>query len=190
MAARECFAFASPDESEKAHMSLMDTSHLADGAATALAQPLPPLLAAVNVDLDKGVLIQMALFSVLIVILKPLLFDPMLRVFALREERTDGAKAEARAMQEKAADILANYERELSKVRAEASAERDVLRRETAELEASILSEARSAAELILSEGRERIQKEVAAYSAELDGREEELSARISSRVLGRELSA
>ena len=171
-------------------MTLMDTSHLADGAAAALSHPLPPILASVTVDLDKSVIIQMALFSVLIVILKPLLFDPMLRVFALREERTDGAKADARAMQEKAADILANYEQELAKVRAEAAAERDVLRRETAELEASIIAEARSASELIVSEGRERIQKEMLEFSAELKEREPELTREISSRVLGRELSA
>lgn len=171
-------------------MSLMDTSHLADGATAAVYQPLPSQLAAVTVDLDKSVLIQMALFSVLIVVLKPLLFDPMLRVFALREERTDGAKAEARAMQEKAADILGNYEKQLAEVRAQAAAERESLRKETAELEASILVEARSATETILSEGRERIAREVGELSTELENREAELSARIGSRVLGRELSS
>ena len=171
-------------------MSLMVTSHLAEDAAGAVYQPLSPILLAVNVDLDKGVLIQMALFSVMIVVLKPLLFDPMLRVFSLREERTDGAKAEARKMQERAADILANYERELAKVRAEAAAERDVLRRETAELEASILGEARSAAELIVAEGRERISREVGALDTELRAREMELSNQITSRVLGREVSS
>lgn len=171
-------------------MSLMDTSHLADGAATGLAQSLPPLLAAVTVDLDKSVFFQMALFAVLIIILKPLLFEPMLRVFALREERTDGAKAEARTMQEKAADILSNYEQELAKVRLQATSERELLRKEAAELEASILAEARSSAELIVAEGRERVAQEIAAFSAELAQRESELTAQISSRVLGRELSA
>ncbi len=171
-------------------MSLMDTSHFADGVTAPVCQPFPFQLAAVTVDLDKSVLIQMAMFSVLIVVLKPLLFDPMLRVFALREERTDGAKAEARAMQERAADILANYEAQLAEVRAQAAAEREVLRKETAQLEASILAEARSAADVIVSEGRERIDKEVSELNAELESREAELSARIGSRVLGRELSS
>src|SRR5690606_9564812 len=50
------------------------------------------LLASVTVDLDKSVFVQMALFGVLILILDPLLFRPLLRLFALREERTDGAR--------------------------------------------------------------------------------------------------
>ena len=57
-------------------------------------------------DFDKTVLYQMALFMILMAVLKPLLFDPMMKIFALREERTDGAKAEARELQERAGELL------------------------------------------------------------------------------------
>ncbi len=164
-------------------------SPLSEGALPSAINKVSPVIAAVTVDFDKSVFIMMALFALLIVVLKPLLLDPMLRVFALREERTDGAKAEARAMQEKAAEILRNYENEVKKVRAEATAERDALRKETARVEAQILAEARDAAEAIAQEGRDKIGSELAALQKDLDAQAAGLAKEIGSAVLGRELS-
>lgn len=167
----------------------VDMSPLAERVFPSVINKVPPVIAAVTVDFDKSVFVMMALFAILIVVLKPLLLDPMLRVFALREERTDGAKAEARAMQEKAAEILSNYEVQVEKVRAQATADRDALRKETARLEAEILAEARHAAEAIAQEGRLRIETEIAALGRDLDARAAGLAKEIGSRVLGRELS-
>src|SRR5690349_6405520 len=99
----------------------------------------------VNLDFDNTVILQAALFTALLLILKPLLFDPMLRIFALREERTDGARATARELQERAGDLLGQYERELARVSQVAAEERDKLRAETARLEAQIMREGREA---------------------------------------------
>ncbi len=147
----------------------------------------PSLVASVTVDFDKGVFLQMALFSIAIILLKPLLFDPMLRLFALREERTDGARAEARAMQERAAEILSNYEAEVAKVRSDATLERDGLRKETLQLEAKILDEARAKAEGIAQEGRVEITEQVAALKSDLDLQATQLAAQIVGSILGRE---
>lgn len=166
---------------------------LAEGPILSVINPsvinkVPSVIAAVTVDFDKSVFIMMTLFALMIVVMKPLLLDPMLRVFALREERTDGAKAEARAMQEKAADILSNYETEVAAVRAQATADRDALRKETARLEAEILTEAREAAERIAKDGRARIEAEVQALQKDLDARAAGLAKEMASQVLGREL--
>src|SRR5215212_6333875 len=90
----------------------------------------------VNVDFDLTFLAQFLLFTLFILVIKPLLFDPMLRVFEERERRTDGAKQKARKMDEEAGALLSKYEAELDKVRREANAERDRLRAETARIEA------------------------------------------------------
>lgn len=172
---------------------LLKSTVLSENPALIKALPSPHsvthLLGSVNVDFDKSVLIQMALFSVLIVILKPLILDPMLRLFALREERTDGAKADARAMQERAAEILSNYEAEVGKVRAEASLERDTLRRETAQMEEQILGEARKAAEQVSQDGRARIATEIGLLEKELASQAQGHARAICAQVLGRELS-
>jgi F-type H+-transporting ATPase subunit b len=163
-------------------------SPFVESAAPAAGASFRPLIASVTVDLDKSVLIQMAIFFVLILILKPLLFDPMLRVFALREEKTEGARAEARGMQERAAEILANYEKELAKVRAVAAEERDRVRSETAKLEATIFEEARQASAKIVEDGRTQIRSEIETIRRELGQQSSAIAADIASRVLGRSL--
>ncbi|MFO0565344.1 MAG: ATP synthase F0 subunit B [Polyangiaceae bacterium] len=107
----------------------------------------------ISIDFDKTFVVQMLIFAALIVVLKPLLFDPVLKVFEEREKRTDGARAEARRMQEEAG--LGRYESELEKIHRVAGEERDHLRSETAKLEAEILAEARAVAGRIVEEGSE-----------------------------------
>lgn len=161
-------------------------SPFVESAAPAADVPFRPLIASVTVDLDKSVLIQMVIFAVLVLVLKPLLFDPMLRVFALREEKTEGARAEARGMQERAAEILSNYEKELAKVRAVAAEERDRVRSETAKLEATIFEEARQASAKIVEDGRAQIRSEIESIRSELRQQSGALAADIAGRVLGR----
>jgi F-type H+-transporting ATPase subunit b len=152
-----------------------------------LAAPLAAAAGGVTLDLDKTVMVQMVLFMVLIVVLKPLLFDPLLRVFEQREQRTEGARAEARVLQEKAGDLLRKCEKELERLRQVATEERERLRSETSKLEAEILSEAREASNKIVEEGRSRIEMEIQAIETELSARTGELARSMASRVLGRE---
>jgi len=162
-----------------------DMSPFVESAAAAAHSPL---ILAVTVDLDKSVFVQMALFAALVVVLKPLLFDPMLRVFALREERTVGAKAEARAMQERAADILARYDGALKQARSTAAEQRESHRKETAQLESQILEEARLAVETIMAAGRGRIIAEIETLQKDLAATSTGLAGEIGSQVLGREV--
>ena len=67
----------------------------------------------IELDFNNVVVFQVVIFVFLILVLKPLLFDPMLKVFALREERTDGARETARELEEEAGELLTRYESEL-----------------------------------------------------------------------------
>lgn len=144
---------------------------------------------AVNVDLDLTFLGQMVVFAVLIIVLKPLLFDPVLGLFQEREKRTEGARGEARRMQEKAGELLREYEREMEKVHRVAAEERDRMRAETARLEAKELAEARAVADKIIEEGRQRIAEEIHEIKFDLGRNSERLAREIAGRVLGREIS-
>lgn len=145
------------------------------------------LLAAPSVDFDFTVVYAAAVFSALIVLLKPLLFDPVLRVFELREQRTEGAKAEARAMQEKAGELLRKYERELERINQVAAEQRDRLRAETVKLEAEIFEEARKATASIVEEGRQRIEREMAVLRRDLSGEADRIARDVATTLLGRE---
>jgi F-type H+-transporting ATPase subunit b len=141
---------------------------------------------AIPLDIDRGVVVQAVLFSVLIVVLKPLLFDPMLKVFAAREQRTEGTRAKARELQERAGELLRKYEKELERVHRVAAEERERLRSETAKLEAEIVREAREVTARVVDDGRRQIAAEVTAIRASLGGEAQRVAQQISERVLGR----
>lgn len=163
-------------------------SILTGGAAPSSA-PVAILAAdAVNLDFDLSFLLQMVFFAIIVVVLKPLLFDPLMKVFEERELRTDGAKVLARKMDEQAGEMLRRYEAELEKVRAAAQEERERLRAEANQLEQRILAEARQEVATILERGRARIAAEAKATRAELQARAVELSREIARSVVGREV--
>jgi F-type H+-transporting ATPase subunit b len=141
----------------------------------------------IDLDFNNVVVFQIVIFVFLILVLKPLLFDPMLKVFGLREERTEGARDRARELEEQAGELLTRYEAELSRVSQAAAAERDRQRAETTKLEAQILSEARAASAKIIEDGRKRIDAEVNAIRFDLGKQSERLAGDIATRVLGRE---
>jgi len=155
----------------------------------AVPSPAPVLASgAVTLDFDLSFVLQMIIFSIIVVVLKPLLFDPLMKVFEERELQTDGAKVLARKMDERAGEMLQRYEAELEKVRAAAAEERERLRAEATQLEQRILAEARQETATILERGRARIAAEAKATRAELQARAVELSREIARNVLGREV--
>lgn len=145
---------------------------------------------AIDLALDLSVLAQLALFGVFITLMKPLLFDPLLKVFEEREKRTEGAKEEARAMDAEAGELLQKYESELAKVRREAGLERERLRAETAKVEARIMEEARVETAKIIEAGNARITAEVAQLRKELEAGKPALAREIAARILEREVQS
>jgi len=139
----------------------------------------------VPLDFDRTVLLQIVVFTVLIVVLKPLLFDPVLKVFSLREERTEGAKATARQLQEKAGELLQRYEKELERVQQVAADERELLRSETAKLEAEIMREAREATARIVEDGRRKLETEVNQIRLAVGAESEKVAQMIVEKVVG-----
>jgi F-type H+-transporting ATPase subunit b len=141
----------------------------------------------VSLDFDNTLVVQIFIFILLMFLLEPLLFRPVLRIFALREERTEGAKAQARELDERAGEIYQRYERELERVNRAAAEERDRIRAETAKLEGEILREARAASARIVEDGRRAIAAEVSRVRFDVGRESERLAHDIMQRVLGRE---
>ena len=139
-------------------------------------------------DFDLSFVLQMLLFASLIVVLRPLLFDPVLRVFEERERRTDGARQSARQMQEEAGALLSRYEQELAKVHEVARQERDRARAETVRMEAELLAQARQSASEIVEQGRLRIDRERRQIQFGLGQESERLARTVAAAVLGRSL--
>jgi F-type H+-transporting ATPase subunit b len=170
-------------------MTVLASLGLALANGSSEGQSLLGASGAVNIDFDLTFIGQMVVFAALILVLKPLVYDPVLGLFEEREKRTDGARAAAREMQEKAGELLRKYEHELEKVHRVAAEERDAIRAETARLEAEQMNEARQVAAKIVGEGRDRIAEEIHAIRFELGRNSERLARDIAARVLGREVA-
>ncbi len=143
---------------------------------------------AVDVDINWTFLAQIALFLVLFVVLKPLLFDPLLRLFEEREKRIAGAKAEATEMYKEADAKIAKYEEELALVKRAAGEERDKLRAEGQRQEQAILAKVRNETNALLDEGRKKISVDGASLRQELDVAAQALAREMATSVLGREV--
>jgi F-type H+-transporting ATPase subunit b len=154
-------------------------------AASSLSGATKAMAGGVPLDFDRSVILQIVLFSLLIVVLKPLLFDPVLKVFSLREERTEGARATARELQEKAGELLRRYEKELERVQQVATEERERLRSETSKLEAEILHEGREVTTRIVEQGRRKIEAEVNSIRVAVGMQSERVAQMIVERVSG-----
>jgi len=155
-------------------------------APLALPPPLLALSGGVTLDFDNTLGIQIVIFVLLMFLLEPLLFRPVLRVFALREDRTEGAKAQARELDERAGEIYQRYQRELERVNRVAAEERDRVRAETSKLEAEILREARTSVAKVVEDGRKQIAAEMTRIRFDLGRESERLSHDIVDQVVGR----
>jgi F-type H+-transporting ATPase subunit b len=143
---------------------------------------------AVDVDFDLTVVGQIVLFLVLMAILKPVLFDPMLKLFEEREKRIDGAKLQARKTDEASAGALAKYESALLDARNTANAEREKLRAEGLKTENDILAKVRASTASTLEAGRKHTEADVRQVRGTLPGTASQLALDIAGRVLGREV--
>lgn len=150
--------------------------------AAAILAPESPI----KIDVDLTSIAVLVLFVGLTVILKPLLFDPMLKLFEEREKRIDGAKLEARKVDEKSASALAEYEKAMAKARAGAQAERERIRAEAVKREQEILARARSASAEALENGKRAVQEEASRARATLKADVAKVAAQVANRVLGR----
>ncbi len=169
-------------------MSLVSVTDTLGSLASLVSQAGHREGGGVEVDFDLTALGQVVLFLVLLVVLKPLLFDPMLRLFEERERRIDGAKLLARKIDEKSAGAQTKYEVEMQKARTAANAEREALRSEGVKAENEILARVRATTAKTLEEGRRRLQTEMGSARGALQAESATLAKELAGRVLGREV--
>lgn len=143
---------------------------------------------AINVDVDLTFVVQLVLFVGLTLVLKPVLFDPMLKLFEERERRIDGAKRAARKLDDKSATALDRYDAELGKARAAATVERDKIRAEGLKREQEVLAAVRTVTAKALDDGRRAARAEADRVRADLKKDAAVLARDLAKRVLGREV--
>jgi len=144
----------------------------------------------IEVDFDWTIFGQIAIFLVLFFTLKPLLFEPMLKLFEDRERRIEGARKRARDIDDKSAGALTAYEAAMTLARAEGNVERERLRAEGVAQETALLSMVRLETLRQTEEGRKVADEETARVRSALGHEVPKIARDLASRVLGREVTS
>ena len=153
---------------------------------------MPSLLLAENIpiiDLDSTVFLQLGVFIITALILSRVLFKPYLAVRNARVAGIEGARDEARRMDEEAQAKIAEYTLAFNTARTKANLERGKLQAEAVANERDIVEGARKATTQALEEARETIGKNAETARAELQPRAREIAREIATKILGREVA-
>ena len=140
------------------------------------------------IDLDGTMFVQLAMFFVAFGLLYVLVFKPMVAVLEAREQAIDGAKEEAKQLEQDVKAKQASFDAELRKVRGSAGDERERLRAEALELERKLLDTVRKETTDLVEEARQRLDVEARAARGELAASRADLAREIASKVIGREV--
>jgi F-type H+-transporting ATPase subunit b len=140
------------------------------------------------IDLDGTIWIQLALFGIAFLLLRPLVFRPMIALFEARENAIEGSKLEALRLQDEAAAESEEFDEEMRRLRLRAGEERDRLRAEGKRLERTVLDRVRDETDKQLAEADARLESEAAKLRSEINASVPMLARQIASKLLNREV--
>ena len=121
--------------------------------------------------------------------LKYSFFRPLERVLKARYEATEGARARAEQMVERAAARTAEYEAAMRSARAEIYQAQDQLHQKLEEERKAELQAARASAEGLIREAKAQLALDVEKAKQDLQGQSEALAAQIADTVLARSVA-
>lgn len=142
------------------------------------------------ISFDGTLVVNIVLWLVLFLLLRPLLWEPMIKLFSAREGGMGGSRDEAKRLEAEAKVKREDYENKLKAARGAATAERDRIRSEAMKREAEIIGAARSKVAEAVAEQRATIRSERDKLSADLKAMIPSLAKDIASKALGREVAS
>lgn len=139
------------------------------------------------IDVDGTLFIQGGIFLLLLFILKPMLFDPWLKVYERRHQSIEGALKHADELRSQIDQLDSEYDERMTSVRHNAMELRSSARNRAQAESGEIVGAAQSDAQKQLGEARRKLETATSAARGALSGRVEALAREITGRVLGRE---
>jgi F-type H+-transporting ATPase subunit b len=141
-------------------------------------------------DFDGTFFIQLALFLLLLAILRGLLFKPWLALRAQREDRIGGEKRRAGELDQKATELLSDYESRITRARQIGNEERLKRRTEAMASERTIVDAARTQAEAAVSAQTASLVKQREEARIRMVAGAQAIGRSIVGKILGREVAS
>jgi F-type H+-transporting ATPase subunit b len=142
------------------------------------------------ISFDGTLVINIALWLILFFVLRPLLWEPMVKLLAAREGGIQGSRSDAKGAIADAASKRAEYDSALKSARSSAAGERDAIRNAALKQEGDILAKARATVSEAVDAQREKIRVQREQLTVELKATIPQISKDIASKVLGREVAS
>ncbi|MFH1080283.1 MAG: ATP synthase F0 subunit B [Pseudomonadota bacterium] len=140
------------------------------------------------VSLDYTILIQMANFILLIVILRKLLYVPILDILNERKKRMEESDGEIKRLKQEVERKFSEYEEKVRLAKLDAMEQRNAIVKEGAGLAKSMIDVVRNEIPALMEQFNARITKEVEAARAVLRSQSQKISLEIAEKVLGRRI--
>jgi F-type H+-transporting ATPase subunit b len=140
------------------------------------------------VDLDGTFFVQIGIFLVMMVILRSLLFKPIIRLMDARHEATAGAMQTAKNLTDEAALLSAEVEKKLAEARTEASKVRNETLERAKRNEREIGNAAREKAGRVIAEMRVRVSTDMKNAQQKLEEETRNMAVLLSEKILDRRL--
>jgi F-type H+-transporting ATPase subunit b len=140
----------------------------------------------ISIDWTLG--LQFVNFIVLLIVLNKLLYKPLHKILAERREKIDGSHQHARDLEASIEAKMQEYQNKIDTAKALANEERNKLKKNALEQEASILSEAHAKSGARLQTIKSQIANEASEAGVMLKKEAENLAGLIATKILGREL--
>ena len=138
--------------------------------------------------INSTLFIQIGGFLVTFIFLKLVLFDPYFRAYLERSKQTFGQVGEAEKYNAESKELEAKYAREARKINEEYKMIYDKIRSEAMKTYEAKLAAAREEAKANIENSRKQISKAADSAKEEVKKELPQISALISSRLLGKEL--
>jgi F-type H+-transporting ATPase subunit b len=130
--------------------------------------------------------IQLALFLSSFLIMKLLVFKPMLELIHIREHKTHGLKEEAEEAQQKVAKLKTDYETFIKAEHRKTALQMDEEKKKVAQEESKIVQAARDEAAHKLDGLRKQINVDAEKVRGELSPLVSDFASRIASKLVGK----
>lgn len=141
----------------------------------------------ISVDWTLG--LQFLNFIILLVVLNKLLYRPLKKIIAERDETITGSHAAAKNLQADIDEKMQRYQQQLSDAKNQAIDERNKLKKAANEEEAKILLDAQGRAATRMQAIKTQVGKEADEAGKTLKKEAGSLAGLIATRILGRELA-
>jgi F-type H+-transporting ATPase subunit b len=140
--------------------------------------------AASPVDLDVTILLQVAIFFVLLFLLTFLLYRPLLNLLDARTSKTEGMRAEAQKLFDETAAMMKTYTSRMSVHRKEAEAFTAELRQKVRLDEGEILGTAKGESAAMIEEARRQIKDVEGSLRRDLEPQIDGMAQSLASKIL------